>query len=122
MIYWIFLACAIAAEIIGTLSMKYASLSGSSLGHMVMYGMIALSYLLLSIAIKLVAMGVAYALWEGIGIIFITLFSVMLFDESLSVLKVIGLVTLLVGILLVKWGVRKAPATNTTRGNHHVTI
>ncbi|MGL9721256.1 multidrug/spermidine efflux SMR transporter subunit MdtJ [Symbiopectobacterium sp.] len=122
MIYWIFLACAIAAEIIGTLSMKYASLSGSPLGHMVMYGMIALSYLLLSIAIKRVAMGVAYALWEGIGIIFITLFSVMLFDESLSVLKVIGLAILLVGILLVKSGVRKAPAANTTRGNHHVTV
>ncbi|MBG6247271.1 MULTISPECIES: multidrug/spermidine efflux SMR transporter subunit MdtJ [Symbiopectobacterium] len=122
MIYWIFLACAIAAEIIGTLSMKYASLSGNPLRHMVMYGMIALSYLLLSIAIKRVAMGVAYALWEGIGIIFITLFSVMLFDESLSVLKVIGLAILLVGILLVKSGVRKAPAANTTRGNHHVTV
>lgn len=102
--------------------MKYASLSGNPLGHMVMYGMIALSYLLLSIAIKRVAMGVAYALWEGIGIIFITLFSVMLFDESLSVLKVIGLAILLVGILLVKSGVRKAPAANTTRGNHHVTV
>ncbi len=122
MIYWIFLACAIAAEIIGTLSMKYASLSGSPLGHMVMYGMIALSYLLLSIAIKRVAMGVAYALWEGIGIIFITLFSVMLFDESLSVLKAIGLAILLVGILLVKSGVRKAPAANTARGGHHVTV
>lgn len=57
MIYWIFLACAIAAEIIGTLSMKYASLSGSPLGHMVMYSMIALSYLLLSFAIKRVAIG-----------------------------------------------------------------
>lgn len=122
MIYWIFLACAIAAEIIGTLSMKYASLSGSPLGHMVMYSMIALSYLLLSFAIKRVAMGVAYALWEGIGIIFITLFSVMLFDESLSVLKVIGLAILLVGILLVKSGVRKAPTANATRGNHHVTV
>ncbi|MBG6240989.1 MAG: multidrug/spermidine efflux SMR transporter subunit MdtJ [Candidatus Symbiopectobacterium sp. Dall1.0] len=122
MIYWIFLACAIAAEIIGTLSMKYASLSGSPLGHMVMYGMIALSYLLLSIAIKRVAMGVAYALWEGIGIIFITLFSVMLFDESLSVLKVIGLAILLVGILLVKSGGRKAPTATTTRGNHHVSV
>lgn len=122
MIYWFFLACAIAAEIIGTLSMKYASISGSPLGHMVMYGMIALSYLLLSIAIKRVAMGVAYALWEGIGIIFITLFSVMLFGESLSVLKAIGLAILLVGMLLVKSGVRKAPAVNATRGNHHVTV
>lgn len=122
MIYWVFLVCAIAAEIIGTLSMKYASINDSSLGHLVMYGMIALSYLLLSIAIKRVALGVAYALWEGIGILLITLFSVMLFDESLSVLKALGLAILLVGILLVKSGVRKAPATYSTRGNHHVTV
>lgn len=122
MIYWIFLVCAIAAEIIGTLSMKYASINGSPLGHLVMYGMIALSYLLLSIAIKRVALGVAYALWEGIGILLITLFSVMLFDESLSVLKAIGLAILLVGILLVKSGVHKAPATHSTRGNHHATV
>ncbi|MGT9648861.1 multidrug/spermidine efflux SMR transporter subunit MdtJ [Escherichia coli] len=57
---------------------------------------------------KKIALGVAYALWEGIGILFITLFSVLLFDESLSLMKIAGLTTLVAGIVLIKSGTRKA--------------
>lgn len=88
MIYWIFLGLAIIAEIIGTLSMKYASVSGEMTGHIVMYFMITGSYVMLSLAVKKVALGVAYALWEGIGILIITIFSVMWFGETLSPLKI----------------------------------
>jgi spermidine export protein MdtJ len=66
--------------------------------------MIALSYILLSFAIKRIALGVAYAMWEGVGIMFITLFSVLLFDEALSAVKVAGLLTLILGIVLIKSG------------------
>ncbi|HEI8864774.1 multidrug/spermidine efflux SMR transporter subunit MdtJ [Serratia sp. AKBS12] len=121
MIYWIFLGMAIMAEIIGTLSMKYASVTDSITGHLVMYVMITTSYVLLSLAIKRVALGVAYALWEGIGILFITLFSVMWFDEPISALKVAGLAILIVGILLVKSGTRKTPDSANARGDNHAT-
>ncbi|CDL87486.1 multidrug/spermidine efflux SMR transporter subunit MdtJ [Xenorhabdus cabanillasii] len=109
MIYWIFLALAIVTEVIGTLSMKQASVSGDFTGMLVMYTMITTSYILLAIAVKKVALGVAYALWEGIGILFITAFSVMWFDESLSSMKVGGLSLLIVGIALIKAGTKKAP-------------
>ncbi|CNE25267.1 multidrug/spermidine efflux SMR transporter subunit MdtJ [Yersinia pseudotuberculosis] len=117
MIYWIFLGLAIIAEIIGTLSMKYASVSGEMTGHVVMYFMITGSYVMLSLAVKKVALGVAYALWEGIGILIITIFSVMWFGETLSPLKIAGLVTLIGGILLVKSGTRKPKQPNCHRGN-----
>lgn len=57
---------------------------------------------------KKIALGVAYALWEGIGILIITLFSVMLFDETLSTMKIAGLTTLVAGIVLIKSGTRKS--------------
>ncbi|BCG09636.1 multidrug/spermidine efflux SMR transporter subunit MdtJ [Buttiauxella agrestis] len=104
MIYWILLALAIAAEITGTLSMKWSSVSDDNLGYIFMLLMIALSYILLSFSVKKIALGVAYAMWEGIGILFITLFSVLLFDESISPLKIMGLTTLVVGIALIKSG------------------
>lgn len=107
MIYWMFLGLAIITEVIGTLSMKYASVSGGSAGMIVMYIMIASSYILLSMAVKKVALGVAYALWEGIGILIITTFSVMWFHESLSPLKLGGLVLLIAGITLIKYGTKK---------------
>ena len=98
-IYWILLGLAVATEITGTLSMKWASVSEGNGGFILMLVMISLSYIFLSFAVKKIALGVAYALWEGIGILFITLFSVLLFDESLS---------LVAGIVLIKSGTRKA--------------
>ncbi|BDH45783.1 spermidine export protein MdtJ [Salmonella enterica subsp. enterica serovar Choleraesuis] len=100
--YWILLACAIMAEITGTLSMKWAGADKAS--YFFMLAMISLSYILLSFSVKRIALGVAYALWEGIGIIFITGFSVMLFGESLSPMKVMGLLALIGGIVLIKSG------------------
>ncbi|HHP7834759.1 TPA: multidrug/spermidine efflux SMR transporter subunit MdtJ [Serratia marcescens] len=122
MIYWIFLGLAIMTEIIGTLSMKYASVNGGMIGHIVMYVMITASYVLLSVAVKRVALGVAYALWEGIGILFITLFSVLWFDEPISALKVLGLATLIAGIMLVKSGTRKEQKQVSPRGDNHATV
>ncbi|HIE1061794.1 TPA: multidrug/spermidine efflux SMR transporter subunit MdtJ [Serratia marcescens] len=122
MIYWIFLGLAIMTEIIGTLSMKYASVNGGMIGHIVMYVMITASYVLLSVAVKRVALGVAYALWEGIGILFITLFSVLWFDEPISALKVLGLATLIAGIMLVKSGTRKERKQVSPRGDKHATV
>uniref|UniRef100_A0A3B0LYW1 Spermidine export protein MdtJ n=1 Tax=Arsenophonus endosymbiont of Trialeurodes vaporariorum TaxID=235567 RepID=A0A3B0LYW1_9GAMM len=87
--------------------MKYYSVIGDIAGLLVMYFMIASSYILLAMAVKKVALGVAYALWEGIGVIFITAFSVLLFNESLPPMKLIGLALLIVGIALIKSGNKK---------------
>ena len=104
--YWVLLTCAIAAEIIGTVSMKWADVQGGHAGYLFMLVMIALSYIFLSFAVKRIALGVAYAMWEGIGILCITLCSVLLFDEALSAMKIMGLLTLIAGIVLIKSGTR----------------
>ncbi|ECK9402031.1 multidrug efflux system protein MdtJ [Salmonella enterica subsp. enterica serovar Paratyphi B str. SARA62] len=117
MFYWILLALAIATEITGTLSMKWASVGSGNAGFILMLVMITLSYIFLSFAVKKIALGVAYALWEGIGILFITIFSVLLFDEALSTMKIAGLLTLVAGIVLIKSGTRKPgkPVKEATR-------
>jgi spermidine export protein MdtJ len=124
MIYWILLALAIIAEITGTLSMKWSSVSDDNLGYIFMLLMITLSYILLSFSIKKIALGVAYAMWEGIGILFITVFSVLLFDESISLLKIIGLTTLVVGIALIKSGTatRKPRTDKPARESEHAVV
>ena len=118
MFYWILLALAIIAEITGTLSMKWASVSGGHTGFILMLAMIALSYIFLAFAVKKIALGVAYALWEGIGILLITLFSVLLFDESLSLLKIAGLTTLVSTSRSTYWriGATRASRAELRRG------
>lgn len=104
MLYWVYLVIAIATEIVSTLSMKHASMTGEHFGYLVMYVMITCSYICLAIAIKRIALGVAYALWEGIGTFFITIFSIMLFNEPMNWVKAFGLLMLLIGLSLVKSG------------------
>lgn len=120
MFYWALLGLAIIAEITGTLSLKWASQNESPAAFIFMLMMIALSYILLSFSIKRIALGVAYALWEGIGILIITVFSVWLFDESLSLVKVAGLATLVAGIVLIKSGTRNVKKPQA--GGSHVTV
>lgn len=118
MIYWIFLLFAIITEIIGTLSMKYASINGGITGDIVMYVMITCSYILLSVSIKRIALGVAYALWEGVGALMITFFSVTYFDEPMTMIKAIGLILLLLGIALVKSGAESGNDTEKKGVKH----
>ena len=61
-------------------------------------------------------MGVAYALWEGIGIVLITLVSVAWLGESLGWTKALGLAVMIAGILLVKAGTRSKPAVREAEG------
>ncbi|WP_333609984.1 multidrug/spermidine efflux SMR transporter subunit MdtJ [Pantoea piersonii] len=111
---WVLLLLAIFSEIIGTLAMKWSSVDESGTGYLIMLVMIACSYIFLSFAVKKIALGVAYALWEGIGIVLITIFSVQMFDEPLSLMKIAGLTVLIAGIMLIKTG------TTQKKEQHHV--
>lgn len=110
---WIYLFIAIVAEVIGTTSMKFAVDHSPILGHALMYAMIGLSYGFLALAVKRVPLGVAYALWEGIGIVLITVVSVTWLGESIGLLKALGLGVMIAGILLIKSGTRSARRETT---------
>lgn len=123
MFYWMCFFVAVLTEITGTLSMKYAIMTDGTLGMSIMYIMITCSYICLAIAIKRIPLGVAYAIWEGIGGFFITVFSVFFFKEPMNVIKLTGLLVLLAGIILVKSGEKKSLLKLTRHvkkeGRHH---
>ena len=108
---WIYLLLAIGAEVIGTTSMKLAATHAPVAGMLLMYGMIGLSYFFLALAVKRVPVGVAYALWEGIGIVLITAVSVAWLGESIGLYKAVALGVMIAGILLIKSGTRNASGT-----------
>lgn len=72
MFYWILLALAIATEITGTLSMKWASVGNGNAGFILMLVMITLSYIFLSFAVK-DCHRCSVCLMGRIGILFITI-------------------------------------------------
>lgn len=104
---WIYLFAAIGCEIIGLVAMKLASSYYALAGLLIMYVMIGCSFYLLSLAVRKIPLGVSYALWEGIGIVLITVISVIWFEEYLNIYKIVGLGLLVAGIFLIKSGIHQ---------------
>jgi quaternary ammonium compound-resistance protein SugE len=61
--------------------------------------MLVLSMIGLSIALKSLPVGVAYGVWVGIGASLTAVLAVVLFDEPVTVLKVISLVLIVAGVV-----------------------
>jgi spermidine export protein MdtJ len=116
--HWLFMACAILTEVIGTLAMKYgASRDAHLLGLGVMYGMLVLSYTTLALAVARIPLAVAYGAWESLGLVLITLCSAWLFGESLGLLKIVAISVIIAGIVLLERGTEEKPPVGAAGDN-----
>lgn len=99
---WIYLLIAGLLEITWAITMKMSN--GFSVlvpSIITVIGYIA-SALFLSIALKGLPLGTAYAIWTGMGIVGTTVLGVLLFHEKLSLAQVICVILIVVGIVGLK--------------------
>ena len=99
---WIYLLIAGLLEITWAITMKMSN--GFSVlvpSIITVVGYIA-SALFLSIALKGLPLGTAYAIWTGMGIVGTTVLGVLLFHERLSLPQVICVILIVVGIVGLK--------------------
>ncbi len=95
-----FLAAAILSEILATLALRASdgfSKLGPTLGAIAGY---ALAFALLSRALKTIEVGVAYAVWSGVGTAAITVIGILALGESSAALKLIGTGMIVVGVVV----------------------
>lgn len=62
-----------------------------------------ISFYLLSLALKALPIGTAYAVWVGIGTVGTVIAGIMLFGESMSLIRVISILFILIGIVGLKF-------------------
>jgi len=99
------LACAIAAEVVGTLALK-ASDGFTRLGPsiLVLLGYAA-AFVLLSQVLKLgMPVGTAYAIWASLGIVLVAVAGHFIFAEALTPRAMAGIGLIVVGVVLVEVG------------------
>ena len=105
---WVLLVLAIAAEVVGTLSLKASdgfSRLWPSVAVVVGYG---LAFTLLAFALKTLDVGPAYALWAGLGTVGAALGGWLVFSERMSMLTVAGIVIVLLGVVAIPLGESRA--------------
>jgi small multidrug resistance pump len=99
---WIFLTLAIAAEVAGTSLLKASegfTKIGPSIGLVLAYG---LSFYFLALTLKVIPVGIAYAIWSGLGIVFITLIGRYFFGQQLDMPAIIGISLILAGVVIMQ--------------------
>ncbi|MFC5401697.1 DMT family transporter [Cohnella soli] len=79
---WIALVCAGLFEVVGVLGMNRLNERKDAWSWLLLAGGFAASFLLLSIAMKSITMGTAYAVWTAIGTVGGTLVGMLFYGES----------------------------------------
>lgn len=97
---WFLLGIAIVAETIATSSLK-ASEGFTRLWPSVLvvlgYG---LAFYFLSLTLRVIPVGVAYAVWSGVGIVLVTLIGWFLFGQKLDMPALIGIAFIMAGVII----------------------
>ena len=102
MFHWCMLFVAIVAEVLGTMTLRLSADVAPVAGHVAMVALIAASFYFLAIAVRRVPMGVAYAVWEGLGLVLITVVSAWLFDDALGRREWSAFALILAGVWLLQ--------------------
>ena len=99
---WLWLTLAIIAEVIATSALN-ASAGFTRVGpNILAVAGYVLAFYCLSVALRTVALGPAYAVWSGAGIMLLALIGWLVFKQALSARQLAGLVLILTGILLMR--------------------
>ena len=94
------LVLAILSEVVGTVALK-ASEGFARFGPIVLvvvgYG---LSFYFLALALKQIPLGVAYAIWSGLGTAGAVIAGILLWRESLTLAGAAGIALIIAGVIL----------------------
>ncbi|MBB5320299.1 DMT family transporter [Marinobacter oulmenensis] len=98
---WMYLMVAIVAEVVGTTALK-ASDGFTRLGPtlMVIVGY-AVAFYFLSLAIRVIPVGLAYAAWAGLGIVLISLIGWLAMGQRLDFPAIAGMLLIVAGVLVI---------------------
>jgi small multidrug resistance pump len=99
---WLFLGLAIASEVSGTAALKASegfSRLWPSLGVVIGYG---LAFYCLSRALRSIPLGVAYAIWSGLGIVAVCLIGTLVFKQKLDAPAALGMALIISGVIIMQ--------------------
>ena len=98
---WVYLLLAIVSEVVATSALK-SSESFSRLWPSVLtvvgYGV---AFYLLSLTLREMPVGIAYAIWSGVGIVLVSLAAVVLVGQKLDLPALIGMGLIVAGVIVI---------------------
>ncbi|GAA4265101.1 multidrug efflux SMR transporter [Frondihabitans peucedani] len=103
---YLFLALAIASEVVATTFLRVVSGPNAPWWPYIVVAVgYVLSFVMLSQTLRAgVPLGIAYAVWAGVGVVLVALISWLVFHEPLTLLQIGGVVLVIAGVGLLELG------------------
>lgn len=100
---YVFLGLAIVFEVVGSSFMKSSDGFTKWLPSTFVVVAYITCFYFLSLALKTIPLGVAYAVWAGLGIVLTAAISVLVFKQKLDLPAVIGIIFIIIGVVIMNF-------------------
>ncbi|MEH6824798.1 MAG: multidrug efflux SMR transporter [Motiliproteus sp.] len=97
---WIFLSIAITAEVVATSALKASEGFTKPLPTLSVALGYAVAFYFLSLTLRTIPVGIAYAIWAGLGVVLITLVGWLQFDQKMDPAAIIGMGFIVTGVII----------------------
>ena len=96
-----YLAIAICAEVIATASMKAVKGLSTPVPLLLMVVGYGIAFWMLTLVVRSIPVGIAYAIWSGAGIVLVSVFGYLRFNEKLDLAALSGIGLIMAGVLVI---------------------
>ena len=97
---YLYLVIAIVAEVIATIALKASDQFSKTLPSIIVVVGYGVAFYYLSLVLKTIPIGVAYAIWSGAGIALVTVVGLVVFDQKLDFAAIIGISLIVAGVVV----------------------
>jgi small multidrug resistance pump len=99
---YVFLFLAIISEVIGTSALAASNQFTKLVPSLITVAGYGLGFYFFSFALKAIPMGVAYAIWGGVGIVLVTIIGFVFLKQRLDFPALAGIALIVIGVLVMQ--------------------
>ena len=99
---YLYLAIAIAAEVIATTSMKAIDGFNKPLPLLLVIGGYAIAFWMLILVVRTIPVGIAYAIWAGLGIVLVSIAALVIYQQTLDLPAILGMGLIVSGVVVIQ--------------------
>ncbi|WP_225775504.1 DMT family transporter [Pseudomonas sp. Marseille-Q5115] len=97
-----YLAIAICAEVIATVSMKAVKGFSTPLPLALVIVGYGIAFFMLTLVVRSIPVGIAYAIWAGMGIVMVSIAALFIYGQRLDVPAMAGMALIVAGVVVIQ--------------------
>lgn len=98
---FLYLLVAIIAEVIATSALKASEQFSKPIPSIIVVVGYLVAFYFLSLTLKTIPVGIAYALWSGVGIVLVSGAGYFLYKQTLDLPALLGIGLIIIGVIVI---------------------